>query len=302
MISRNHAAAQLHELGVIDASALEQVYPRTRDRDDVSVWRCRRSGVYMLSGSDHVHERFYEDKEHPELAALGDRDRVVAAHWEDAERRVDLVRDAITNRRWLDIGAGAGAILDRLADSALETGAVEPQREFRSELTSRGYHVYPELVDVESDRFDVASAFHVVEHFTRPLDELREVRRALRSPGLLIVEVPHARDALIGLFESAAFQAHTFWSEHLVLHTRGSLEQLLTAAGFTDVVIRGIQRYPVANHLHWLAKGRPGGHEEWPFLRSRTLDRAYESVLSSIDATDTLVATAVCGSDPQPSQ
>jgi SAM-dependent methyltransferase len=282
---------------VIDASALEPAYPHTRDRDDISVWRCRRSGVYILSGSDHVHERFYEEKEHPELAALGDRDRVVAAHREDADRRVELIRGAITNKRWLDIGAGAGAILDRLAVGALEAAAVEPQRDFRTELASRGYAVYPDLADVESDRFDVATAFHVVEHFTRPLDELREARRALKSPGTLIVEVPHARDALIGLFESAAFRAHTFWSEHLVLHTRESLERLLIAAGFTDVVIKGTQRYPAANHLHWLSRGAPGGHQKWDFLRDPVLDRAYESVLSSIDATDTLVATAACGSD-----
>jgi hypothetical protein len=46
----------------------------------------------------------------------------------------------------------------------------------------------------------------------------------------------------------------------------------------------------VANHLHWLRHGKPGGHQKWSHLCDEKLDDAYAAVLARMDATDTLVA------------
>lgn len=292
VVRENAVAGVLAELGALDAASLEPFYPRTRDREDISVWRCARSGVIVLSRSDHVHRSFYQEKEHPELRELGDRDRVVEAHRDDTERRARSIGTIIANKRWLDVGTGSGAILDELSPRTSSAAAVEPQREFRTELSHRGYQVHERLADVAEGAFDVITMFHVLEHFTEPLAELREARRALAAGGRIVVEVPHARDALIGLYASEAFHAHTFWSEHLVLHTRASLSTLLQAAGFGGIIVEGVQRYSVVNHLHWLARGRPAGHRVWPMLESRALGEHYEANLAKIDATDTLVATA----------
>ena len=63
-------------------------------------------------------------------------------------------------------------------------------------------------------------------------------------------------------------------------------------AGFQKIQIKGLQRYPLANHLYWLKNGKPGGHREWTFLRTDKLDTAYEELLDQIDKTDTLIAVA----------
>jgi 2-polyprenyl-3-methyl-5-hydroxy-6-metoxy-1,4-benzoquinol methylase len=142
---------------------------------------------------------------------------------------------------------------------------------------------------------DVVTLFHVLEHIVEPIEILRQVKRILRPSGIVIIEVPHARDALFDLYGSEPFKNFTFWSEHLVLHTRQSLIALVHEAGFKGAEVTGIQRYPLSNHLHWLSKGRPGGHEVWHFLGTEQLDLQYQASLANIDATDTLIALCKFG-------
>jgi hypothetical protein len=107
---------------------------------------------------------------------------------------------------------------------------------------------------------------------------------------VIIIEVPHARDILFSLYNCKKFKEFTFWSEHLVLYTKTSLKLILDAAKFLNYKIEGFQRYPLANHLYWLSKGKPGGHEKWPFLVCEKLEAAYQEQLKEIDRTDTLIA------------
>ena len=289
---RHDLHRDLVSLGVCAPDSLEPFHSRTRDRDDVGALRCRRSGVIMLSRLDHLGEDYYEEKRHEELAALGDRERVVASLQEDTARRERHWRPLVANRRWTDVGTGAGALLDALGPVARRVGAVEPQPEFNAALRARGYEVHRSMAEIPEASQDVITLFHVFEHLFDPLGDLRVLRERLVPGGRIVIEVPHARDLLLDFLDVEAFRSFTIWSEHLLLHTRESLRRFLEAAGFTDVTITGLQRYPVANHLHWLATGLPGGHQIWSMLRDESLDTSYEQLLARLDMTDTLVAEA----------
>ena len=152
--------------------------------------------------------------------------------------------------------------------------------------------MYRSIHDAEDEYFDVITLFHVFEHLLEPLDALRVIHSKMVGGGRLVIEVPHANDFLITSLNLDAFKAFTFWSEHLILHTRESLEILLREAGFLDVCETAHQRYPLANHLYWLAEGKLGGHKEWPFLVNTELDSAYQSKLAQLDNTDTLIVAA----------
>lgn len=289
---RHDLHRDLVSLGVCAADTLEPFHPRTRDRDDVGALRCSRSGVIMLSRLDHLGDGYYEEKRHEELAALGDRERVVAALQEDTTRRERQWRPLVTNRRWTDVGTGAGALLDALGPVARTVGAVEPQPEFNAALRDRGYDVHRSMAEIPERSQDVITLFHVFEHLFDPLGDLEVLRERLVPGGRIVIEVPHARDLLLDFLDVQAFRSFTIWSEHLLLHTRESLRRFLEAAGFGKVAISGLQRYPVANHLHWLSTGRPGGHQVWSMLRDESLDASYEQMLARLDMTDTLVAEA----------
>ena len=284
--------AQLLGLGVVGPEPPELFHDRVRDRDDIAVYRCPRSGVVFLGRIDHVDDRFYVDKDHPGLRALGTRTALTASLREDTDRRVRQFAGIVTNRDWLDVGTGAGAVLDAMGDRAKTVAAVEPQGRLRTLLEGNGYIVHPDISDVGAGSVDVVTEFHVFEHISDPLDHLCHARRVLRPDGMLVLEVPHASDFLLTFLGVESFRAFTVWSEHLVLHTRSSLRRLLEVAGFGRIVVAGFQRYPLANHLHWLARGQPGGHERWTELRDPTLDEAYAATLARLDATDTLIARA----------
>jgi 2-polyprenyl-3-methyl-5-hydroxy-6-metoxy-1,4-benzoquinol methylase len=281
----------LTTLGVCDPASVVEFFPRVRDRDDISVLRCAKSEVIFLSRSDHVDAGFYAGRR--DLSDWSARSRAEALRdcREDDARRARQFGAVISGKRWLDVGTGVGGLLDLLASASARACAVEPQEGARLQLRECGYEVFGGLDELADATFDVATLFHVVEHLPDPVGTLRRVCDHVVPGGKVIIEVPHARDFLIwaGL---NAFREFTFWSEHLILHTRASLEAVCRAAGLEDVEVQAYQRYPVANHLHWLARGRPGGHKEWSFLSGDELDRAYQAKLAEIDRTDTLIATA----------
>lgn len=282
----------LCHLGICNAQSIVPFYPRTRDRDDISVLQCKQSGVLFLSRSDHMEISHYQNKNDFEYWSSIDRKTAVLSSYEDSHRRYEQFKHIIANKKWLDIGTGAGGILDLLSPLASSSIAVEPQQSARKQLTEANYSAYPLIEDVPDQDFDVVTLFHVFEHLTDPMHTLEEIKRRMAANGKLIIEVPHAHDFLISFLDLDAFKAFTFWSEHLLLHTRQSLTIMLEQAGFTNITISGFQRYPLANHLHWLSHGKPGGHSKWDFLRTNELDNSYADMLAKIDKTDTLIASA----------
>ena len=59
----NKIRQELISLGIIDDKKVINFYPRVRDRDDVSVLKCEHSGVIFLSGTDHIEESYYNDRQ-----------------------------------------------------------------------------------------------------------------------------------------------------------------------------------------------------------------------------------------------
>ncbi len=288
----NNIQSLLISMGICSLDSIYEFYPCVRDRDDIKVMRCSKSGVIFLQNSDHIEAaQYYEEKDKLEYWAANSREEALLSCLYDDRRRAEQFESTIRNKRWLDIGTGVGGILDLLAPHAAYVCAVEPQAAVREELKGLGYRVYKDIHEVEEANFDVITFFHVFEHMPNPLEALHLIASKMET-GQVIIEVPHAKDALLNIYDSDVFKDFTFWSEHLILHTRESLVALLSKAGFKDIQVSGLQRYPLANHLYWLSKGKPGGHKEWSFMLSNELDNAYSQTLDRLDFTDTLIAVA----------
>lgn len=282
---------ELERLGIIKRDRLEVYYPRVRDRYDVAVLRDPLTDVIVLSRCDHVSETYYAERKENKSYRVHGAD-VVAPRLEDNIRRgVDFVC-YIRGKRWLDFGCGLGGMLNELAAEAAWAVGLEPSKERAAIVSAKGHQVITRLDEVADGSVDIVTMFHVLEHLTDPVGILNSLRRVLSPGGKLLIEVPHARDALFSLYNCEAFKRFTFWSEHLVLHTRQSLMLLLKTSGYPDCQVMSHQRYPLANHLHWLSKGSPGGHQIWHMLTSLELESAYQSALTKIDRTDTLIAFA----------
>jgi len=288
----NKIQTLLFSLGICSRDSIEQFYPHARDREDVSVMRCRKSGIIFLSRTDHIKSYYYQDQKGFDYWSAKDRDSAISSTISDNRRRFRQFYDLVRNRKWLDFGTGAGGILELLSPVALEAVAVEPQKEARNMLLGCGYKVYADIGEVPEAEFDTVTLFHVFEHLDEPIETLKKIAHKIKGGGRLIIEVPHANDALISFFKLRDFKSFTFWSEHLILHTRDSLKIFLENAGFKNIHIYGCQRYPFTNHLYWLITGKPKGHLVWKSLRIRVLENIYAKLLSRFNKTDTLIAIA----------
>lgn len=56
----NQIAELLISIGLSSNESIRPYFPRVRDRDDVGVLRCDRSGVICLSRADHMDISHYE--------------------------------------------------------------------------------------------------------------------------------------------------------------------------------------------------------------------------------------------------
>ncbi len=281
---------QLCALGITKQEDVVEIFPQVRDRDDISVLCDKKSGVIFLSQSDHIDLQYYEAKEGCEYWSSSDREQAKQLVKDDDERRCAQFKELIRGKKWMDCGTGVGGVLDLLGKYASDVYAVEPQDHIRNELAKEGYKVYTSIDDCPVENIDIITLFHVVEHLIDASAAFERIYNMLAPGGKIVVEVPHAKDALITLFHLKSFKKFTFWSEHMLLHTKTSLKVFLEEAGFKNVRVEGYQRYPLANHIYWIFCGKPGGHKKWPFLRAAWLEQMYNTLLHKIDKTDTIIA------------
>lgn len=282
--TENRIKDLLINLGLSTEESIKPFFPSVRDREDVSVLQCELSKVFLLSSTNHIDFSHYQNKK------VNDRKTDIARTLLDSERRKEELQSLMINKIWLDVGTGAGGVLDVLSPFTAETWAVEPQKDMRARLNEIGYKAFERIEEVPDNHFDVISLFHVFEHITEPISFLNVLKEKLKPGGKMIIEVPHAEDILLTMLDLEAFKKFTFWSEHLILHTRKSLEAFVMEAGMKVQSIQGIQRYPLSNHLFWLKNEKPGGHMKWSELDSEELHTAYANTLKRLNRTDTIMA------------
>jgi SAM-dependent methyltransferase len=266
---------------------------RVRDDAGLQILECRDCGLVFLSKLN-VSDRFYEQSgmhkgEPPPIAArLRDTER-------DDERRFRDLSALITNRDVLDFGCGTGGFLMKARALARSVTGVELEAALEPHYRANQLTVARDFADLPPGAaFDIVTAFHVIEHLEDPAAMLRRMAARLRgSSGRIVIEVPSASDALLTLYESGPFSEFTYWSCHLYLFSAANLPRLAGKAGLKLEYVRHVQRYPLSNHLHWLARGKPGGHQVWSFLDDEVLSRAYEARLASLGITDTVIASLV---------
>ncbi|MBG6147616.1 class I SAM-dependent methyltransferase [Roseibium album] len=281
----------LERLGLASLETRETFATSTRDREGLPVYRDSLSGVVYIDGF-YVGDSTYEDGAYRQetVRRAGSRDFELQ---KDTRRRVEAYSQFYTGKTVTEFGCGEGAFLRNIAENTLAVSGVELQADFIKTLMSDGFSCFDNPAAIASSSQDAVFAFHVLEHIPDPLQVLADLSAILKSGGIIVVEVPHADDFLLSQLKSDPFRKFTLWSQHLILHTRDSLHRMLKFAGFTDIVIDGVQRYPLSNHLKWLAEGQPGGHKGvLSALDTPELSSAYEAALRKIDATDTLVAVA----------
>ncbi|HDY87947.1 MAG TPA: class I SAM-dependent methyltransferase [bacterium] len=265
-----------------------------RDNPELQILECASCGMVFLSSFDHIRDSFYEDsgmhgENVPDVQAI-----LKDTAWDD-ERRYRYLKSVLPNHKLLDFGCGAGGFLSKARELAATAHGVEPETRLSSHYQSHGLTVFQNLSDISTDirggGYDIITMFHVLEHIPDPKLILGELSEILAGGGQIIVEVPNADDVLLTLYNNSPFSHFTYWSCHLFLYTAKTLQMVFDQLKLKVNYIKQFQRYPLSNHLYWLANGRPGGHQKWLFLDSNELNAAYEKQLEAIGKCDTILAS-----------
>lgn len=274
----------------ICGSSIELVHKGTRDRADIDVYECVACHTKQLSiiGVNDYSNGFMNGSRflsHDEIKKrLGDCRN-------DDVRRAKYVMPMIVGKSVLDFGCGFGGFLQEIKGAAAKCEGVELSKQEREYVLSQNISCFEDISET-STRYDYITLFHVFEHLELPVDYLRKLCSHLNDEGMLIIEVPNSNDALLSMYNCSAFADFTYWSAHLYLYSINGFKMIVDQVPSLELVkVEQIQRYPLANHLYWLACGLPGGGDKWNLLLDEELDDCYAKVLSKLQACDTLMFT-----------
>lgn len=199
-------------------------------------------------------DRVPHDTEQQDYDAYYDEGNLSVPSFVD-HRLLEIVAEVgggASSGRWLDVGFGAGALLDAVSRSGWEAHGTEVSSEPVSRARARGHRVtlgdvsaagYPEA------HFDVVSLVEVLEHVPDPDELLRQVRPLVHPTGTLYVTTPNGAGMSARLLR-------TSWSvvsppEHLQLLSPAGLRRLVERHGFRArrIDAHGVNPYELAGAL-----------------------------------------------------
>ena len=236
---------------------------QVRDAPGLKILECAHCGFVYLSSLGHIQSGFYEKSGMHGIEPAPMETWLKDTEWDD-QRRFDMLKTMLTNKKLLDFGCGAGGFLNKAQSLADSVAGIELEQRVR-EYWNGELSIHPDLGSAGGG-YDLITAFHVVEHLPDPRAILKALASMLAKNSRMVIEVPSSEDVLLTLYDSDTFQRFTYWSQHLYLFNAETLRRLAEQAGLRIVSIQQYQRYPLSNHLYWLSQVKPGGHQKWAFL------------------------------------
>lgn len=148
--------------------------------------------------------------------------------------------------RLLDVGCGAGSLLEAARRAGWEAVGTEVSRPAVEHARREGFEVFcGDLAEAgfPEGHFDVVTASEILEHLPDPRAMVREIARVVRPGGLFWGTTPHGRGLSARLLGPR-------WSvvsppEHLQLFSLGGVERMLREAGFRSPRVTSAGHNPV---------------------------------------------------------
>lgn len=181
-------------------------------------------------------------------------ERLVASDF--LAKRLDQIVEAFApyraTNRLLDVGSGAGFLMQAARRAGWQPEAVEIDANVARHLADAGFRVTVgelQTAELPAGVFDVVTASEVIEHLPDPELVLRHIVRLLRPGGLFWATTPHGRGIsarAMGVKWSAVCPP---W--HLQLYSIRGLRALAARSGFrsTKIFTRGVDPYELLNYV-----------------------------------------------------
>lgn len=221
---------------------------------------CRDCGVIFLNPLPETVEHIYNDS-----YFVGSEGGYGYSNYDaDKEAMREVFVDYLQRleqltqgRRIFDVGAATGYFLERARERGWQGGGVEISRFATARAQEKGFDVVHGTLDMiqDSNTYHVVTMWDVLEHVASPHADITKVRDILEPQGIVAINTP----------DSGSWYARLLgkkWHlivppEHIFLHTKKSIRQLLESNGFEIIVYTKIGKKFTLGYItnilhHWL--------------------------------------------------
>jgi len=228
---------------------VSRVYAR---KDDGVYLRDMESGIIFLAETPRLEDMAtFVDAEY-EAGVY--RDYVDARELKLAtiRRRMPLIRANANGPRLLDVGCGTGFFIEAALDVGFDPAGIElssvaiglAEQSVRTRITHGDVNT---LLATDPRRFDVVTAFDIIEHTFDPAAFLDDVGRLLAPGGLLALSTPDTGHWLRPMMRSRwpMLQPH----QHTFLFSKPAMRALLVDHGYERVLIETARKVLTVDYL-----------------------------------------------------
>jgi len=209
----------------------------------------------------------------------------VGKAYDDGELRIAMAASFTDcGKRLLDVGCGDGSFILRVKDQfeevfGLDISPIAVELCRKNGIKASQINLNEQTIPYPDGFFDTIVSLEVIEHVFNPLSFLKEIHRALRPGGTLIISTPNIRklqrivSIIMGHFPGTSYDPVGFDGGHLHYFTSKDLSNLLMECGFKPIIVRGI----CGDRRTWkyrLVVSIFGHHFEEEFLSSGILMKA----------------------------
>jgi 2-polyprenyl-3-methyl-5-hydroxy-6-metoxy-1,4-benzoquinol methylase len=111
------------------------------------------------------------------------------------KQKLKLINSVVeSDKKLLDVGCGTGDFLKIAKDNNWAVSGIEPNdeaREIANQKTNNSVFKIEQLLDFETQSFDVITLWHVLEHLPKLEDHMSVFKSLLKPNGTLIIAVPN---------------------------------------------------------------------------------------------------------------
>ena len=184
-----------------------------------------------------------------------------------ARPRLAAIKKLSKGKRLLDVGCATGFFMEAATEEGFDVRGVEfstvaismARPDIRERIVRGDVNA---LLAKEPEKFDVVTAFDIIEHVQDPANFLKEIREILQPGGVLAISTPDTGHFLRYLMGSKWPMLQPM--QHTVLFSRQSIADLLQRCGFTDIQVDTAHKVLALDYLgDQLAVTNPGLHRAY---------------------------------------
>lgn len=217
---------------------------------DQTIYKCRACALQFtdrqvsMEEEEGMYDRSYQEAM---AGSLGESERATGAP-EQSQLRIDLVRRHAASGDLLDVGCSTGIFLEKAREAGFAIWGLDLS-EYACQTTRARVGLGEDRI-LQSDiaaaalldqrKFDVITAWDVIEHCANPREDLARMAAALKPGGILVLRTPNTSSVF---FQSALWLSRAtlgrvkfpllslYHSDHLVYFNPPSLNRMIETAG-----------------------------------------------------------------------